>query len=1070
MFHGTSSQLKDSIKGLLREVIYDADELVFHFNTVADEMFFIMTGTVELLTFEEDGSENVEAKVGSGGAVGVLASYFGMRHTYTARARSLTRCLRLVRTQLMQILDVYPDDEELTAKNAMNDFRKIKHSRIFGAATGANPSGHSVASSRQGGGHSHAASSRRSSARQSNRSSAWQSQSSSKGRHNIKKLNRIGGQTSEDETEEEGGSEKTFNTGSGQSDHSVKAKGAADEPGKVSRGGGMAETLNILHQRRKVEHVSAFCLAAAQGQVGKLERSIRYGVHVDDTDSNGRCALHCAASEGQAAAVKYLIEAKASLNIKDKYENTPLNDAVRQKHDAVAAELRRGGAYALTMPGFKMGVQMCISAFNGDLKQLKRMLNNDVDVNSMDYDSRTALHLASSAGHTSVVQFLLKMNVDVNCRDRFGFSPLADAVRHEHKDVQQVLLAAGGKLLGIDEAVDLCTAAAAGNVQKLISLIQGRADPNAKDYDGRTALHLAASNGHSAVLDYLLNQLPEALQGSHGPIDLCPKDHLGFTPLDDAIRHQKTVAIAMLTAVDTGALNFKQFSALPVNRGRSEQGLRQIFSSLDDNHDEMIDRNEFMKLDLHMTQSMLDLRKSETNRPNNRSYNVNMALPERVKAQELTEIARSASVAAETRRKADDEAVQKAMAAAKEAAKLKADAEAALARVRRQLDSLDVLTGVFDADLERLEKEATFAKENLKEATIAFCKAEQQLQETAARAVESDNAADSALEGLGEARQQLQVTEAVAVKADNVVGRALEDLEEAEEENEALRAFAALRALSRSTRTLLAQNAPSVLTPNTEADVELSIVPQGEKGTGARQPSRAPALRRDEADAGLATEAMANLEGIEFLRELEAFRESKLIREQRRGQVDETVEDSPEAKARIWIRGRIGKLLPDNLRDLNEVTHMLMEEFTYINETVDKWLPTLSAWRSSHFYDMELSDEEALRKSLQSPEFRRMVLLATHILKWSEQWRMAANASSVIMSEDMPNCEAIHIFSKQYKDEVKNVLEMFRFCSKALHFMNFLLLKVPEVRRIEELSKSDGKQALSRSQLQNSAQ
>ena len=66
-----------------------------------------------------------------------------------------------------------------------------------------------------------------------------------------------------------------------------------------------------------------------------------------------------------------------------------------------------------------------------------------------------------------------------------GFSALADAVRHEHKDIQKLLLAAGGKLLGMDEAVDLCTAAAEGNVTKISSLLEGRANPNAKDYDGR---------------------------------------------------------------------------------------------------------------------------------------------------------------------------------------------------------------------------------------------------------------------------------------------------------------------------------------------------------------------------------------------------------------------------------------------------------------------------------------------------------------------------------------------------------------------------------------------------------
>ena len=109
---------------------------------------------------------------------------------------------------------------------------------------------------------------------------------------------------------------------------------------------------------------------------------MRNGVHIDETDVNGRTALHCAASEGRVETVRYLLEARASVNVQDSYKNTPLNDAVRHKRDIVAADLRKFGASALTLPGYELGVQMCQFAHDGDQDQLHRMLTNGVDVNT----------------------------------------------------------------------------------------------------------------------------------------------------------------------------------------------------------------------------------------------------------------------------------------------------------------------------------------------------------------------------------------------------------------------------------------------------------------------------------------------------------------------------------------------------------------------------------------------------------------------------------------------------------------------------------------------------------------
>ena len=66
------------------------------------------------------------------------------------------------------------------------------------------------------------------------------------------------------------------------------------------------------------------------------------------------------------------------------------------------------------------------------------------------------------------------------------------------------------------------------------------------DYDNRTALHLAASNGHYNVIKYFIEQ----------EINLNPIDRWGGTPLDDATRENHTDIVTLLQ--DNGAISNKQ--------------------------------------------------------------------------------------------------------------------------------------------------------------------------------------------------------------------------------------------------------------------------------------------------------------------------------------------------------------------------------------------------------------------------------------------------------------------------------------------------------------------------------
>ena len=178
----------------------------------------------------------------------------------------------------------------------------------------------------------------------------------------------------------------------------------------------------------------------------------------------------------------------------------------------------------------KKVVQFVTAAAGGNLDEVKRLLDSkDVEVDDGDYDKRTAIHLAASNGHLHIVRALLDLGANWNMQDRYGGTPLDDAIRHEHDHVVTFLQQRGAVMDLEDAGNKLCDCAARGDLAALKRFVESGVDPNAADYDKRTALHLAASNNRAAVVQYLV-----ALKG----IDVNPEDRWEGTPLMDSIRHK----------------------------------------------------------------------------------------------------------------------------------------------------------------------------------------------------------------------------------------------------------------------------------------------------------------------------------------------------------------------------------------------------------------------------------------------------------------------------------------------------------------------------------------------------
>ena len=94
-----------------------------------------------------------------------------------------------------------------------------------------------------------------------------------------------------------------------------------------------------------------------------------------------------------------------------------------------------------------------------------------------------------------VIEHLVESNADVNYNDRWGGTPLRDAVREGHMECARILNNAGGEL-GYDEVQasgELCELARQGSLDLLKVMLSCGVMVNAADYDKRTCLHLAAS-------------------------------------------------------------------------------------------------------------------------------------------------------------------------------------------------------------------------------------------------------------------------------------------------------------------------------------------------------------------------------------------------------------------------------------------------------------------------------------------------------------------------------------------------------------------------------------------------
>lgn len=215
--------------------------------------------------------------------------------------------------------------------------------------------------------------------------------------------------------------------------------------------------------------------------------------------SNGLTPLHQASFANKPNIIEYLIEKNVDLNEQDLEGMTALDYActletinLLTKHGAIHGSPDKA----------------LFNAVNCSNKETFDYLldNNLANIDDKDDTGQTVLHMAIICGYENI-EDIFSRGANINANDNFGNTPLIFATRYNYDmtDIVRSLLNLRPDLEAKDlnGMTALHWAASQGKLEVVELLVEKNANTEAIDNNGKTPLDLAREEFHHSVVDYL---------------------------------------------------------------------------------------------------------------------------------------------------------------------------------------------------------------------------------------------------------------------------------------------------------------------------------------------------------------------------------------------------------------------------------------------------------------------------------------------------------------------------------------------------------------------------------------
>lgn len=254
------------------------------------------------------------------------------------------------------------------------------------------------------------------------------------------------------------------------------------------KAGAPPRTLQYLKLDMKTDKVKILLKQFVKaGCIELVKVLVEAGANVDDVlDADGCCAVSVAALHGHLPLVRLL-------------------------YDKPRSSLKRWMASIWSRPtdNYPKTTPLHMASKAGHASIVRFLLErSQTNVDTPDYGGRTALHFACGGGHLGIICELINAGSDLNSKDNTGLSPLLWAERMGRLDVVWLLIEIGASIHIANKFGETPLHWAAQDGQNDVLRILLETSPESVDYKdnfGKTALHCASAAGNLETVRVLID-------------------------------------------------------------------------------------------------------------------------------------------------------------------------------------------------------------------------------------------------------------------------------------------------------------------------------------------------------------------------------------------------------------------------------------------------------------------------------------------------------------------------------------------------------------------------------------
>lgn len=166
---------------------------------------------------------------------------------------------------------------------------------------------------------------------------------------------------------------------------------------------------------------------------------LKRGMDVNTVDKSGNSLLTLAVQKENIVLVRFLLDHRARVRVRNQYGDTPLMLASLRGNLEIAKLLAAAGA-EINHPGW---TPLIYAAFEGHAKVVDFLIKQGAQVNALAPNQATALMLAARNGHAEAVKLLLDANANTNIATPDGATAIKWAKESGHTKVVELLKKAG---------------------------------------------------------------------------------------------------------------------------------------------------------------------------------------------------------------------------------------------------------------------------------------------------------------------------------------------------------------------------------------------------------------------------------------------------------------------------------------------------------------------------------------------------------------------------------------------------------------------------------------------------